>query len=97
MNDKTSWFGHRSSRNEKNQNRVFDPAGENSQCDGQQAINSNDERNGLVELYLRSLLLTDMGFLQEDPAPMQMAMAQQPTRQTRKPDRYKTIRDSTMV
>ena len=67
MNDKPSWFGH-STRNGKNQNRVVDPGG-NSRFNSQQAINSSDE-DGLVELYLRSLLTADMGLLQ--PAPMQM-------------------------
>jgi hypothetical protein len=66
MNDKTSWFRH-STRNGKNQNRVFDPGG-NSPFDSR-ATNSKDE-NRVFELHLRSLL-SQMGFLQEHPTEIQ--------------------------
>jgi hypothetical protein len=66
VNDKTSWFRH-STRNGKNQNRVFDPGG-NSPFDSR-ATNSKDE-NRVFELHLRSLL-SQMGFLQEHPTETQ--------------------------
>jgi hypothetical protein len=73
-----------STRNGKNQHRVFDPGG-NSSFDGR-ATNSKNE-NRVFELHLRSPL-SAMGFLQEcqmemqadNEGAVQMATAQQPTR-----------------